>query len=81
MYIQEDTDVTIAMTQLEDVLYLKFQQHPDLRDLLINTGSVDIIYIEAKDNFFRWGPTGDGSNELGKALMRVRQRCTTAAED
>jgi predicted NAD-dependent protein-ADP-ribosyltransferase YbiA (DUF1768 family) len=59
---------------MEDVLYLKFKQHPDLRALLVNTGIADIIYAEANDPFWGSGPIGEGANQLGKTLVRVRER-------
>ena len=59
---------------MEEVLYLKFKQHPDLRSLLMNTGTADVIYSEANDAYWGEGPTGQGTNELGKAIVRVRER-------
>jgi predicted NAD-dependent protein-ADP-ribosyltransferase YbiA (DUF1768 family) len=59
---------------MEEVLYLKFKQHPDLRALLMNTGIADIIYAEASDPFWGSGPLGEGANRLGKALVQVRER-------
>ena len=59
---------------MEEVLYLKFKQHPDLRSLLLNTSVAPLVYAEANDPFWGEGPTGQGTNELGKALMRVRDR-------
>ena len=58
---------------MEDVLYLKFKQHPSLRTLLLHTGLADIIYADDND-YWGEGPLGEGANELGKALIRVRER-------
>ena len=58
---------------MEDVLYLKFQQHGDLRTLLLGTFPADLVYAESEDSF--WGDgAGVGMNELGKTLVRVRER-------
>jgi ribA/ribD-fused uncharacterized protein len=57
-----------------EVLYLKFRQHPNLRDLLLNTGRADIIYAEPSDAFWGEGVAGQGTNQLGKALVGVRER-------
>ena len=58
---------------MEDVLYLKFQQHGDLRTLLLGTFPADLVYAESGDWF--WGDgAGAGMNELGKTLVRVRER-------
>jgi len=54
-------------------LYLKFRQHSDLRTLLLNTFPAELVYLESGDSF--WGDgAGIGMNELGKSLMRVRER-------
>ena len=58
---------------MDDVLYLKFRQHGDLRTLLLDTLLADLVYVESGDPF--WGDgAGVGMNELGKSLMRVRER-------
>ena len=58
---------------MEEVLYMKFRQHPDLRQLLMETGHAELIYAESGDPFWGVGPLGQGSNELGKALFKVRE--------
>lgn len=58
---------------MEEVLYLKFKQHPTLRTLLLDTGLVDIIYKD-ENSYWGDGSLGDGANELGRALVRVRER-------
>ena len=61
---------------MDNVLYLKCRQHRDVRELLFNTyatGSDELVYVEPGDPF--WGDGGGaGLNELGKSLMRVRER-------
>ena len=58
---------------MDDVLYLKFRQHGDLRTLLLNTYPADLVYDESREPY--WGDgAGNGRNELGKSLMRVRDR-------
>ena len=59
---------------MEDVLYAKFMQHPDLVHLLFETGVADIVFDDKQDDFWGVGPTGEGNNELGKALVRLRER-------
>ena len=55
------------------MLYLKFRQHGDLRTLLLDTFPAELVYDELGDLF--WGDGGgSGMNELGKSLMRVRER-------
>jgi ribA/ribD-fused uncharacterized protein len=54
------------------VLKAKFDQHPDLAELLLSTGEEELV--EGND----WGDTywgvcnGEGHNHLGKMLMKIR---------
>lgn len=59
---------------MEKVLYMKFVQHPDLRALLLETGTAELIYSDRGDPFWGDGPVGQGANELGVALVHVRDR-------
>ncbi len=65
---------SLALKCMRRSLELKFSQHPDLRDKLINTGDVELI--EFNDwNDTLWGvnqKTGVGKNQLGKLLMELR---------
>ncbi|TFK46916.1 hypothetical protein OE88DRAFT_1637477 [Heliocybe sulcata] len=62
------------MEYMDEALYLKFTQHPDLRDQLLNTGVADLIYAEATDPVWGEGTLGQGMNHLGIALRRLRER-------
>ncbi|PFH47124.1 hypothetical protein AMATHDRAFT_110386, partial [Amanita thiersii Skay4041] len=60
---------------MEDVLYMKFAQHESLRRLLLDTGHhTPLVYSDPNDGYWGEGPVGQGANELGKALCRVRDR-------
>ncbi|KAF8958495.1 hypothetical protein BDZ97DRAFT_1706001 [Flammula alnicola] len=59
---------------MEEVLTLKFKQHADLRILLLGTGSAKIIYSDAQDTFWGSGLHDEGQNQLGKSLVRVRDK-------
>ena len=59
---------------MENVLYMKFTQYPDLRRLLLSTGAAKLLHVDPHDNFWGDGPLGRGANELGRALEHVRQR-------
>ena len=57
---------------MDEVLYLKFSQHDQLRAMLVNTYPAELVHVEPNDPF--WGDgDGIGMNELGKSLMRVRK--------
>ncbi|KAG8218935.1 hypothetical protein J3R82DRAFT_4643 [Butyriboletus roseoflavus] len=69
----------VFLQTMEDVLYLKFKQHPSLRMLLLRTGLLDIVYADDNE-YWGEGPLGEGANELGKALVRVRERLQQEGE-
>lgn len=70
--------------------YLKYSQNPDLTELLLSTGSKELVEAFPHDRI--WG-IGFGSNNagthveewgmnlLGKVLMRVRSRSRAEGED
>ncbi|KAI0065856.1 DUF1768-domain-containing protein [Artomyces pyxidatus] len=70
---------SIAIQMMDTVLHQKFRQHGELRKLLLDTTPAELIYSEESDHFWGDGPAGSGSNELGKALMRVRDRLRAEA--
>jgi len=63
-------DVNVEM--METVLSAKFTQHEDLRRTLLETGNRELIEDSPDDVFWGTGRDGQGRNELGKALMRLR---------
>ncbi|KAL4081358.1 DUF1768-domain-containing protein [Scleroderma yunnanense] len=69
----------VFLKVLDDVLYLKFKQHPTLRRLLLNTGIADIVYADTND-YWGEGSNGEGENKLGSALVRVRDRLRREGE-
>lgn len=57
---------------MRDAVRAKFEQHADLREVLLATG--DARLVEHTENDSYWGDGGDGSgrNRLGEILMEVR---------
>ena len=59
---------------MEDVQMQKFIQYPDLAKKLIETGNAELEYNNTCGDTY-WGIVdGVGENNLGKGLMKVRQR-------
>jgi len=57
---------------METALRAKFQQNPELKKKLIDTGDVELIEGNTWGDTF-WGQVnGKGSNKLGKLLMKIR---------
>jgi len=66
------TDVNIR--KMEETLWHKFTQHPDLKDRLLSTGDAELIADTNKDNFWGVGADRGGRSELGKALDKLRSK-------
>lgn len=60
----------------DDVMYrvvkAKFEQHTELRSLLLFTGEARLIEHTENDRYWADGGDGRGKNMLGRILMRVR---------
>jgi len=56
-----------------DALRAKFDQHADLKRVLLETGDRTLVERTANDRY--WGDGGDGSgrNRLGELLMLLRK--------
>jgi ribA/ribD-fused uncharacterized protein len=64
----------IKLSLMEMLVTLKFQQHTELQMLLLATAEAELIEGNTWNDRF-WGvslKTGQGRNELGQILMRVR---------
>ena len=57
---------------MREAVLAKFEQHEDLRAILLGTGDALLVEHTANDSY--WGDGGDGSglNRLGHILMQVR---------
>jgi N-glycosidase YbiA len=60
----------------EETLYkglkAKFEQHPNLQTLLVQTGSEELIEQSPWDSYWGSGRTGKGKNRMGFLLMKLR---------
>lgn len=58
----------------------KFEQHPDIRAILLATGDEPIVENAPGDRYWGCGADGSGKNMLGIILEEVRAALRTCAE-
>jgi hypothetical protein len=60
----------------DDVMYRavrrKFEQHPELKAMLLATGDEELIESAPTDTYWGVGRDGMGRNKLGKIMSRIR---------
>ena len=61
------------VSTMREAVRAKFEQHEQLRELLLSTGDAKLVEHTENDDY--WGDGGDGSgrNMLGQILMDVRR--------
>lgn len=64
---------TVKDNVMYKALSAKFLQHPELKQVLLNTGNDLIIEHTSNDYYWADGGDGTGKNMLGILLMRVRE--------
>ncbi|GJE95783.1 NADAR family protein [Phanerochaete sordida] len=72
--LQRSDWFSVNISVMEEVVYLKFTQHPRLRSLLLGTNDRELVEASPVDAFWGYGSDRKGRNELGNALMRIRKR-------
>ena len=51
----------------------KAMQHEEMREALLKTGDALIVEKAITDDYWGYGPDGNGKNMLGHVLMEVRE--------
>lgn len=64
---------SIKISVMEDILRHKVEQHPYIKEKLLNSGVRDLIEDSHKDAFWGRGLDYKGQNQLGKAWMKIRE--------
>jgi ribA/ribD-fused uncharacterized protein len=59
---------------MRECVLAKFQQHSDLRNLLLSTGDAQIVESASNDSYWGDGGAGSGLNMLGRILMEIRDQ-------
>lgn len=55
-------------------VWSKFEQHPELRELLLSTEDAQLVEHTENDAYWGDGGDGKGKNRLGCILMQIRTR-------
>eukprot|EP00698_Gefionella_okellyi_P004497 TRINITY_DN14133_c0_g1_i1.p1 TRINITY_DN14133_c0_g1~~TRINITY_DN14133_c0_g1_i1.p1 ORF type:complete len:229 (+),score=41.51 TRINITY_DN14133_c0_g1_i1:43-729(+) len=58
-------------------IYAKFTQNPELRELLLSTGTHDLVQIKPGDGYWGTDSDGTGKNMLGVMLQELREQLRT----
>lgn len=58
----------------------KFEQHEEIREILLNTGDAELVENTTDDHYWGIGSRGDGKNMLGIILMEVRAQLREKTE-
>jgi ribA/ribD-fused uncharacterized protein len=67
----------VKFDRMRGVLYAKFTQHPELKEILLATGDARLVESATVDNPVNrlWGEVnGKGKNMLGVLLMELRDK-------
>jgi hypothetical protein len=59
---------------MRDAVLLKFQTHASIRNILLKTGSEELVESAPGDFYWGCGADGSGLNRLGIILMEVREQ-------
>lgn len=59
-------------TLMEQVFRAKLAQHPDIREILLESGDRELLKVYPTDNYWGTGADGTGENRMGKLWMKLR---------
>lgn len=71
IYRRPDWD-TVKVGIMRHILRAKLEQHDYVRRKLLATGDRELVENSWRDDFWGWGPNGDGQNMLGQLWMEIR---------
>lgn len=66
--------VKIRDNIMREAIFAKFTQHPDLLNLLKNTGTAYLVEHTKNDSYWGDGGHGRGMNMLGRILVETREK-------
>lgn len=73
----EHNDQLVGWEEVKDnimlqIVYAKFSQHAQLKQLLLSTDNAMLVEASPTDYYWGEGKDGTGQNKLGEILMQVR---------
>ncbi len=69
---------TVKENIMREALAAKFTQHPDIAQILLETGDAILVEHTTNDRYWADGGDGKGLNRLGYLLMELREHLRTA---
>lgn len=70
---------SVKVDILTEIIRCKTEQNADVREALLATGDEEIVEINPNDDFWGNGANGDGQNQTGKILMKIRDEISRKA--
>ena len=71
---------TVKVDIMRHVCREKFDQHPELREKLLSTGSAVLAERSSRDKFWADAGNGSGRNMLGKIIMQIRDEFRNSSD-
>ncbi len=62
----------VKAVYMKEILMCKVQQHPYVKQKLLETGDRELVENSWRDDVWGWGPDKNGLNLLGKLWMEIR---------
>lgn len=63
----------IKIQVLHDIVTEKVKQHEEVKAALLATGDEEIVEVNPNDDFWGNGRDGNGQNQMGKIVMKIRE--------
>lgn len=57
---------------MEELFRTKLAQHPDIKEILLETGDAELIKLNETDYYWGTGADNTGQNRMGKIWMKIR---------
>lgn len=62
---------------VEELFRAKLAQHPDVKEVLLESGNRTLLKVYPTDSFWGTGDDGNGENRMGKLWMKLRDELSS----